>query len=319
MTRPVITALPAAPTRGEDPATFAAKANTFVAALPAYGTESNALGVFMENEADAAQASRIAAEAAQTAAEAAETAAEAAQAAAEAASTASGWVSGASYVAGDVVWSPITYLSYRANTSTSGTTDPSLSADWTPLATPSTEPGWVLLSIVTTSASATADVETTFDSTYDTYVIVATGVLPATNQAILQARLKINGSYQALNYVGHSGYPNSGTFSYSANVYTVAAPANQIQLGDVTGATNQTYGGVKFQMRVYDPASTTTRKQVDWDGSHIARAANDFAQARLFGSARYEGGNQALTGVRFLFSTGNIATGTFRLYGIRKV
>jgi hypothetical protein len=90
MTRPVITALPAAPTRGEDPATFAAKANTFVAALPAYGTESNALGVFMENEADAAQASRIAAEAAETGAEAAETAAQAS------ASAASGSASSAS-------------------------------------------------------------------------------------------------------------------------------------------------------------------------------------------------------------------------------
>jgi hypothetical protein len=126
MTRPVITALPAAPTRGEDPATFAAKANTFVAALPAYGTESNALGAFIEDEADAAEASRIAAEAA-------EIIAVASAAAAQAASNATEWISGQAYVEGDVVWSPINYLSYRANTNTSGTTDPSASADWTSL------------------------------------------------------------------------------------------------------------------------------------------------------------------------------------------
>jgi hypothetical protein len=68
MTRPVITALPPAPTRGEDAATFAAKANTFVAALPAYGTESNALGQFVEEQADIVVAAVPAAEAAISAA-----------------------------------------------------------------------------------------------------------------------------------------------------------------------------------------------------------------------------------------------------------
>jgi hypothetical protein len=42
-------------------------------------------------------------------------------------------VSGQAYLEGDVVWSPINYLSYRANTNTSGTTDPSLSANWVAL------------------------------------------------------------------------------------------------------------------------------------------------------------------------------------------
>jgi hypothetical protein len=165
MTRPVITALPAAPTRGEDAATFAAKANTFVAALPAYGTESNAVAAFVEDEADAAELAKVDAEIAQAAAEqaaidattngaaqvdlaAAQVAlagdqvdlaaleadrAELAADAAEAASNAEEWTSGETYEAGDVVWSPITFLSYRANTTTSGTTDPSASADWTAL------------------------------------------------------------------------------------------------------------------------------------------------------------------------------------------
>jgi hypothetical protein len=68
-------------------------------------------------------------------------AAAASAAAAEAASSATLWVSGTSYTAGDVVYSPINYLSYRANTSTSGTTDPSLSSDWTALvdASPKTQ------------------------------------------------------------------------------------------------------------------------------------------------------------------------------------
>jgi DNA-binding beta-propeller fold protein YncE len=59
-----------------------------------------------------------------------------ASAAAVAAVNATQWVSGQAYVTGAVVWSPINYLSYRANTNTSGTTDPSLSGSWVSLNVP---------------------------------------------------------------------------------------------------------------------------------------------------------------------------------------
>lgn len=47
------------------------------------------------------------------------------------ASGATKWVSGTAYLAGQVVWSPLTGTSYRAIVNTSGTTDPSVdSANW---------------------------------------------------------------------------------------------------------------------------------------------------------------------------------------------
>lgn len=119
MTIPNLTNLPAAPTRGEDPATFATKANDFVAALPPFQTELNASIAQMNVDIPASISASVAAVAA--------------AAAAEAASNAEEWTSGETYQAGDVVWSPIDFLSYRANTTTSGTTDPSLSADWVAL------------------------------------------------------------------------------------------------------------------------------------------------------------------------------------------
>lgn len=50
---------------------------------------------------------------------------------AQSTANASLWVSGQAYTAGQNAISPINFQTYRANTSTSGTTDPSLSADWT--------------------------------------------------------------------------------------------------------------------------------------------------------------------------------------------
>jgi len=194
-----------------------------------------------------------------------------------------------------------------------------LSLAGTTLSATSAAPGWTLLSTVTASNSATVDIETTFDSTYDVYVIVADNVLPATDQASLWCRLKINGSYQSTNYVGTSGYFSSDVATPTSTSYSVASPATQILIGEGAGLTNEVYGGTRFIMNVFDVTSTVTRKQVTWDGCAIARSSNDFRQSRLIGAARYEGGNEALTGVRFLMSSGDIATGSFRLYGINKV
>ena len=64
----------------------------------------------------------------------AQTAAETAEANAVLVSNVTKWVSGTSYTAGDVVWSPITYQTFRRKTDGAGTTDPSADAtNWSRL------------------------------------------------------------------------------------------------------------------------------------------------------------------------------------------
>jgi|13_taG_2_1085334.scaffolds.fasta_scaffold00848_2 hypothetical protein len=145
MAYPPITTLPSPPSR-QDPTNFADEADAFLGALPDFGTEANALAAYMEDTiaadaqtsaTNAATSATAAATSATNAATSETNAATSATAAANSASSvASGaWSSGASYSVGDVVYSPITYLSYRAITTHSGeTTDPSSDAtNWVQL------------------------------------------------------------------------------------------------------------------------------------------------------------------------------------------
>ncbi|MBM1897203.1 hypothetical protein JQW29_18995 [Sulfitobacter pseudonitzschiae] len=96
--------------------------NTFFSEVAQFVTDANALADDVNTGAETAS----------TKASEAEASADAAAAAADAASLASNatmWISGGSYVLGQLVWSPIDYKTYRAITAhNSETTDPSADA-----------------------------------------------------------------------------------------------------------------------------------------------------------------------------------------------
>jgi hypothetical protein len=166
---------------------------------------------------------------------------------------------------------------------------------------------------VTASGAATADVETTFNSTYDMYAIVVTNMSPANDTVTPRMRLKIAGSYQSGSYEYHVATTTSAAGTYSADASTSAA---QIVLGASMSGATQSGSTLSAVIYINNPASTTKYKNVYWTGTIIngpSAAASHISNAS--GGGIYYG-LEALTGVRFLYSVGNIS-GTFRLYGIK--
>jgi hypothetical protein len=184
-----------------------------------------------------------------------------------------------------------------------GTSGNALISNGTTWASSSVPGGWVFLSTVTASAAATADIETTFNSTYDNYVIVANGVFTGTTTT-LQARFRISGVWPTTNY-SYSLLSNSTT--------TVAGTGNTVNTGSgvqiTPNLTTSSTNTINFIFYVYNPSSITVVKNCSFNG-YGSTAGQQFTGGGLYNATT------ALTGVRFLGASGTI-TGTFRLYGIK--
>lgn len=117
-----IATLPTPPSRS-DPASFATRADDFLAALPAFGDECNTVAAEVNANATAAEAAALRAEEA----------------------GAAKWISGTTYAEGVIVWSPANYQTYRRKSAGGGTTDPS--GDQTNWAHLDAELAWTTLTL----------------------------------------------------------------------------------------------------------------------------------------------------------------------------
>ena len=156
-----ITALPTPPTRS-DPINFTERADIFLAALPDFAEEANELATDVNSKQINAANSASAASASQRAADSSAAAALSSAITSALHAGATLWVSGTTYTAGAVVYSPVSFLTYRRRTTGAGTTDPSADATNWALAS-AVVPGRtaIITSTLTLAVSGVYHVDTT--------------------------------------------------------------------------------------------------------------------------------------------------------------
>lgn len=168
------------------------------------------------------------------------------------------------------------------------------------------QPGMVFISQIIASSSATVSFILTG---YTSYMITVENLQPATDNTDLQVRVSTNGgsSYAsgATDYVyqqlaGIGILPTSGSSGGAAQIVAAASWSN---------AANEKGGG---EIRILGPANTSYTnilgQFVYIDQTPQIRFANVGGQYSF---------TTAVNAIQFFFSSGNVATGTFRLYGIR--
>lgn len=160
------------------------------------------------------------------------------------------------------------------------------------------------------SSDATSD-WTAFDATkYDAYMFVLANVVPASNGTSLYMRTSTNG--------GSSYDSGASDYSHSASAYHSSPGADdwgdnsdsEIMLADAV-LNAGTYDGVSGQVLLV--------------GAHLAQATQINALVAFKTTtgylssaavAGYRNSAADVDAVRFLFSTGNISTGTITMYGL---
>jgi hypothetical protein len=179
------------------------------------------------------------------------------------------------------------------------------------------EQGLVLLATASASSSATIDFLSGIDSTFAEYELHFQSVIPATSTATLNLRISQDGSTFVTNSKYDYGFTkvnNSGTSSASG-ASAVAAIVLTPALSSATGD-----GGTSGIIRLYNPASTASDKLMTWSLSDRSSTSSNLEF--VSGGGVFTNGSTSQTspvlGLRLLASSGNIASGTFKLYGVRK-
>jgi hypothetical protein len=163
----------------------------------------------------------------------------------------------------------------------------------------STLPGALtLLATLTPTAAANVDALSTFTASYDNYLIIGQGILPASTDSL----------YMRL---GAAGAADTGN-NYCATVVGGAAGTAGAFIRVVDSAVN-TYG-CGFVMHVVNANDATNPKAVLWNEEHQSAATPAFSVSAA--GAAYTAAN-AITGIRLYWQGGAnfAATGKIRIYG----
>lgn len=170
--------------------------------------------------------------------------------------------------------------------------------------------GLVLLEQHTASSSASLDFTTCISSSYDDYLIRFINIIPQTSGANWQMRMSTDGgiSYDSGGNYGHAQY---GFVSGAAGA-TGGNSATQLVI--TPGVGNTSNWGFNGQLSLFDPGGS---------GFTFIMAQESFrssVNSALEGetSAGVYAVTTAVNAFRFMFSSGNITSGTIRCYGIAK-
>ncbi len=184
---------------------------------------------------------------------------------------------------------------------------------WTATSAPSSG-ALVLLEQHTASSSASLDFTACISSTYDEYEIHFVGIKPSTTNVQLGMRLSQDGGSTYKSGAGdyHWGLLYSGMSDVPTQATDTNAPEFRLTGSTSTQSTYSSNG----RIRLYDPLNTTDTKFIE--GSIQSHVGASSAVYQWHSASNFVLNTAAVNAFQFLFSSGNIASGTIRVYGVEK-
>ena len=183
---------------------------------------------------------------------------------------------------------------------------------------------WNLIKSITASSSGTVDFvngasDVVFDSTYKQYMIRMINVHPQTNGADFgfNASADTGSNYNVVKMVGaYATYhrendANEAGIQYRGTEDSTQSTAAQEIFPEQEGTDNDSGGS--GEIIFYDPSNTTFVKHFISHSSHFQWDTPPYAKFNSFGG--YFNTTSAVDAIQFAYTSGNIDSGQFILYG----
>lgn len=177
--------------------------------------------------------------------------------------------------------------------------------------------GRILLATRTASASATLDFTEFNNAVYSRYVFVLENIKPATDLAYLQMRFSTDGGATYDNGASAYDWAVQGWNSSNANIQTGAVSTflgltHNAGIGSAGVGNAATEFGVTGEVTLYHAPTASVRSRVITELSYD----NGDGNVIIMNGTGRRNAAQDTDAVRFLMSSGNITSGTIRMYGI---
>lgn len=168
-----------------------------------------------------------------------------------------------------------------------------------------------LLATATASSSATVLLNVT--AGYDNYLVLLTGIRPDTADAVLFLRVTTSSTVRTGNYSWNAQSFQSGQATgFGTNSTGISyIPVSSTTTSFSAGMSTNSDSSLDAQINLANLASTTQYKKIFSEASYN-RGSTMISCSTVAG---YYGDTAAVTALTFLMNSGNIASGTFRLYG----
>ena len=173
----------------------------------------------------------------------------------------------------------------------------------------------VLIESKRVSNSPSINFTTGIDGTYDNYMLLLSGIIPATDDTELWLRVSDDG--------GATWEADAADYSYEFDLRSTGGTNNQASATDTkipmvpVGATGGLGGAAgessNWEIRFSNPASKSLTKLFGFEGQYVDGGGR---VNRVWGSGR-SNATTAINGVQLLMASGNI-TGNVSLYGFIK-
>lgn len=185
------------------------------------------------------------------------------------------------------------------------------------LLAPSWAGGMVLLNTITANQLGSAVDITSLTSTFSRYRIAFENICPVST-ATLTCSLNLQVATSGTSWIAASYISNIQTNVGLTTVLT--GTTSLFYLSGVLATTcvgTSTLYGVNGIVDLINPANTVFRKSINGYLNYMTPGAvSTVTHAEAFPSGFWDGGTNAISGINIAFQTGNIATGTIRIYGM---